>query len=184
MRRVVIVVCAALLFLPVAMKSRTSQEVTARPAFQVLSSGRVHIKVSGEVSHPGLYEMPANSLAISAIILAVPLRPLNKYMIIPEDGPLMNGSTVNVAVNSDGSHLIMQGHMTVAERMVLKIPLDIATMSEADFDRLPGIGPALAKRITEYRQNNGGILRVEDLAAIDGIGEKKYKRYRTYFQPP
>jgi competence protein ComEA len=71
--------------------------------------------------------------------------------------------------------------MPVPERMVLGIPLDISVMSEADFDRLPGIGPALARRIVEYRQNNGGILRVEDLAAVQGIGEKKFNKLRAYF---
>jgi competence protein ComEA len=55
-------------------------------------------------------------------------------------------------------------------------------LNEADFDRLPGVGPALAKRIVEYRQNNGGILRVEDLLAIEGIGEKKYQQLHGYFQ--
>jgi competence protein ComEA len=67
--------------------------------------------------------------------------------------------------------------------MVLGIPLDISSMSEADFDRLPGIGPALAKRIVTYRQLNGGNLRFNDLAAIEGMGEKKLELIRKFVQP-
>ncbi|MFZ2948585.1 MAG: hypothetical protein WA003_03775, partial [Desulfuromonadaceae bacterium] len=67
MRRVVMVVCAALLFVPVAIKSRTKQETPVRAAFRVLSSGKVSVKVSGEVLHSGIYEVPANSLAIDVI---------------------------------------------------------------------------------------------------------------------
>lgn len=94
---------------------------------------------------------------------------------------LRNGSAVTLSVQPGGSLLLAMGQMTVSERMVLGIPLDISTMSEADFIRLPGIGPALARRITVYRQSNDGILHVEDLVAIKGIGEKKYEMLRTYF---
>ena len=184
MRRVVMIVCAALLFVPVIMKSRTRQDIPAHTAFRALSSGRVSVKVSGDVLHPGIYTVPANSLAISVINMAEPLHPLKQLMIDPAARPLLNGSAVTLAVQPDGSHLLTADQLTAPERLVLGIPLDIAAMSEADFDRLPGIGPALARRIIEYRQNNDGILRVGDLIAIEGIGEKKYNKIRTYFQHP
>ncbi|GAC1471227.1 MAG: hypothetical protein PVSMB11_06990 [Desulfuromonadaceae bacterium] len=142
------------------------------------------VKVSGDVLHPGIYEVPANSLAVSVINMAVPLRPLKQCMINPASNSLLNGSAVKLAEQPDGSFLLTMDQMTVPERLVLGIPLDITAMSEADFDRLPGIGPALARRIVEHRQNNGGILRVCDLTAIVGIGEKKYKKIRAYFQHP
>ena len=183
MRRVVMIACAALLFVPVALKSRKSQDIPALTAFRALSSGRVSVKVSGDVVHPGVYEVPANSLAVSAIKMAEPLRPLEHCKIdATAVRPLMNGSAIILAAQPDGSLLLTGDHMTVPERMVLGVPLDITIMSEADFDRLPGIGPALAKRITEYRQKNGGILRVDSLTAVEGIGEKKYKMIRPYFQ--
>jgi competence protein ComEA len=182
MSRVVMIVCAALLFLPLFMKSRTSRDIPAHTAFRALSSGRVSVKVSGDVLHPGIYTVPANSLAVIVINMAVPLRPLKQVIIDPAATPLLNGSAVTLAVQPDGSLLLKMDKMTVSERLVLGIPLDIATMSEADFDRLPGIGPALARRIVEHRQNNGGNLRVGDLTMIEGIGEKKYKGIRYYFQ--
>jgi competence protein ComEA len=184
MRRFVMIVCAALLFVPVIMKSRTSQDIPAHTAFRALSSGRVSVKVSGDVLHPGIYTVPAKSLAASVINMAEPLRPLKQVIIDPATLPLLNGSAVMLAEQPDGSLLLKVDQMTVPERLVLGISLDIATMNEADFDRLPGIGPALARRIVEYSQNNGGILRVGDLTAVEGIGEKKYKLIRTYFQHP
>ncbi|MEI7817041.1 MAG: helix-hairpin-helix domain-containing protein, partial [Desulfuromonadales bacterium] len=82
---------------------------------------------------------------------------------------------------SERLQLMTLEQMTVSERLVLNIPLDISSMSEIDFDRLPGIGPSLANRIIMHRQNNGGILRLEDLVSIEGIGEKKYKNIKKYF---
>jgi competence protein ComEA len=61
------------------------------------------------------------------------------------------------------------------------IPLDITTISEADLDKVPGIGPALARRIVQYRQNNGGRMSVKDLLSVDGIGEKKSAALRKFF---
>lgn len=185
MRRVVIIACAALLCVPVALKSRKGRDIPPLTAFRILSSGRMSVKISGDVRHSGIYEVPANSLAASVINMAEPLRPLKQYMIHPSAArPLLNGSAVMLAVQPDGSLLLTMDNMAVPERLVLGIPLDISTMNEADFDRLPGIGPALAKRIVEYRQNNGGILRVDDLTAVDGIGENKYKMIRAFFQHP
>jgi competence protein ComEA len=183
MRRLVMVACAALLFVPVYIKSHTRQDVTtARMAFRALSSGRVTVKVSGKLHHPGIYVVSANTLAGSVIKMAGPLRPLKQHMNGTVAAlPLLNGSAVKLLEQPDGSLLLVVDQMTVSERMILGIPLDITTMGEADFERLPGIGPALARRITNYRHKNGGILRLGDLTAVDGIGEKKYKMIRHYF---
>jgi competence protein ComEA len=123
-------------------------------------------------------------MAESVIKLAEPACPLKQLVIDSAVRPLRDGSAVALAAQPGGSCLLMVDQMLVSERMILGIPLDISTMNEADFDRLPGIGPALAKRIVEYRQNNGGVLRVGDLTAIEGIGEKKFKKVQVYFQHP
>ncbi len=183
MRRVVVIMCAALLLVPLSIKNRMSQDIPAPAVFRVLSSGRITVKISGEVLHSGIYEVPANSLAESVINMAVPLRPLEQYKVSSSAGtPLHNGSAVELVVQPDGTSLLTAGRMTVAEQVVLGIPLDISSMSDADFDRLPGIGPVLAGRIVAYRQNNGGILHVKDLLGVKGIGEMKYQKLRNYFQ--
>jgi competence protein ComEA len=177
------VVCAALLLASAYMKSRTLQDIPERAAFSVLSSGRISVKISGNVRHPGVYDVPANSMASSVINMAVPLRQLEQSGASSLAlQPLRNGATVTVTAKPDGSNQVTVGGMTVPERLVLGIPLEIVAMTEADFDRLPGIGPALARRIVTFRQNNGGLLRVVDLQNVEGIGEKKYKMLQRYFQ--
>ena len=182
MWRVVMVACSALLFVPVSMKSRTSQEIPVRTAFSALSSNRIAVKLSGDLKHPGIYMVSANLMADTVIKMAEPLGPIKQgAAAIGAAQPLQNGTVLELVLQVDGSHVVTRKQMTVPERLVLKIPLDISLMNEADFDRLPGIGHAVAKRISEYRHNNGGILRVEDLAAVEGIGEKKYKMLRCFF---
>ena len=61
-------------------------------------------------------------------------------------------------------------------------PIDINRASVEDFTKLPGIGPALARRIVAFREKHGPFRRVEDLLAIRGIGHKKWKAIRAYLK--
>ena len=94
---------------------------------------------------------------------------------------VVNGTDINLKTDHNGTGRISVGQIPPVERMILGIPLEINSMSEADFDRLPGIGPVMARRIIEYRQKNGGKMRVEDLLAVEGVGEIKYKKLCKYF---
>ncbi len=66
--------------------------------------------------------------------------------------------------------------MKAAALLVLILNLNTATVKE--LEGLPGVGPVLAKRIVEFRQKRGGFKRVEELLAIPGISERKWKAIR------
>ena len=48
----------------------------------------------------------------------------------------------------------------------------------ADLQRLPGIGRVTADRIIEYREQNNGFGRIEDLMKVKGIGVKKFEKIK------
>ena len=66
--------------------------------------------------------------------------------------------------------------MKLAIILLLVINLNTATVQE--LRTLPGIGPVLAGRIVEFRDKRHGFKRVEELLAIPGISEKKWKAIR------
>ena len=60
--------------------------------------------------------------------------------------------------------------------------LDINRASASDFEKLPGIGPDLARRIVTYRKKHGPFRRAEDLLVIHGMGEKKWRAIKPFLR--
>ena len=58
--------------------------------------------------------------------------------------------------------------------------VDVNTADHAELGRLPEVGPALARRIVEYRAQHGEFQRVEDLAQVPGIGPKTIEAIKDY----
>lgn len=54
--------------------------------------------------------------------------------------------------------------------------VNVNTATEADLERLPGIGPVLARRIVQHRESRGLFRRLDDLLEVEGIGPKLFRR--------
>jgi competence ComEA-like helix-hairpin-helix protein len=59
-------------------------------------------------------------------------------------------------------------------------PIDINTATIEQLQQLPGIGPVMAKSIFDFRKKSGPFRRPEDLLAIRGISENRYKAIAPY----
>jgi len=181
-RRLIIILLAVAVAIPVVVKSRRSPDVSVPAAFSVTSSAQGYVRISGDVRHPGMYPLSAKKMTGDVIAMAVPLQPVT--VLEPagiEDVPLRSGESLQVLVRSRSTAFVTRGSIPAAERLVLGIPLDINAVSEAELDKVPGIGPALAGRIVQYRQNNGGSMSLQDLLMVEGVGEKKFATLKKYF---
>ena len=58
--------------------------------------------------------------------------------------------------------------------------ININTASAAELEELPGIGPALARAIIDYRTANGPFRTIEELALVRGISLQMVDRLRPY----
>nr|WP_276510245.1 helix-hairpin-helix domain-containing protein [Longimicrobium terrae] len=54
--------------------------------------------------------------------------------------------------------------------------LDLNTATAAELESLPGVGPALARRIVEFRQREGRFRSVAELDRVPGIGPSMLSR--------
>ena len=56
--------------------------------------------------------------------------------------------------------------------------VDLNSATEPELEALPGVGPAIAARIIEYREANGGFKKVEELMNVRGIGDRTFLTLR------
>jgi comEA protein len=71
-------------------------------------------------------------------------------------------------------------HMLYIEELTIQISVNAASSEE--LETLPGIGPALAARIIEYRHTHGNFERLEDLKNVRGIGKKLFAKIEPYLK--
>jgi competence protein ComEA len=54
--------------------------------------------------------------------------------------------------------------------------VNINTAGLAELELLPGIGPATAQKIIDYRQENGPFSTIDEVQNVSGIGPVKYEQ--------
>lgn len=131
----------------------------------------ITVYVSGAINHPGTVKLAEGSSVADAIahsggaLLTADLSKLNL------SEALKDGQQLNVP---EKPLKIINGEAMVGDTKHSKV--NINTADEKELDTLPGIGPAMAKAIIYYRNNNGGFKNIEELKNIKGIGDSKYKK--------
>jgi competence ComEA-like helix-hairpin-helix protein len=58
--------------------------------------------------------------------------------------------------------------------------IDINTATAKELQSLPGIGPAYAERIVEYRKEHGPFRNIQELTKVKGIGAGRLKKLKPY----
>lgn len=74
------------------------------------------------------------------------------------------------------------GHSHHSAKVKATEPVSLNSASEAELETLPGVGPATAQKILDYRQEHGGFRSVEEIMSVRGIGEKKFERMKPYLK--
>lgn len=137
------------------------------------------VDVRGAVNQPGVYTLPVGSRVQDALARAgdvtndADTRALNlarrlndgEQLYVPRQG---EATPVPPSASARGA--------PTATRVPSKININTATVDE--LDALPGIGPALAQRIVDYRTQNGDFKTIEDIKKVRGIGDALFNQIK------
>jgi len=157
---------------------------------EVVSSGEVQAKsvtlveektidivvyISGAVNKPGVYKASQNARVFEIVTMAGGLT------------PEADEAKINMAQSvKDGMHIHVMDKVALPSNTVsgntgtgkAGNKVNINTADKSQLDTLPGIGPAMAERIIEYRQTSGGFKDMDELKKVQGIGTSKFEKLK------
>jgi competence protein ComEA len=135
------------------------------------------VAAAGAVVSPGLYKLSAGSRVADVLNAA--------------GGPTPDADVdqLNLAMKvSDGDRVYVPrkgetpppaaGVVGGATGSAADAPVNLNTATLEQLDGLPGVGPATAQAILDYRKQHGRFRSVQDLLQVGGIGPSKLEKLR------
>jgi len=149
---------------PVGAPQNAVATVAAGPSMAGSASPEwLIVAVSGRVARPGLVRLPAGSRVADAIAAAGGVLPGTDISSLNLARKVVDGELIAVGIPAP----LDPGGAAPG-------PINLNTATLAQLDTLPGVGPTLAQRIIDFRQDHGGFHSVAELQQVVGIGESRY----------
>jgi competence protein ComEA len=159
----------------------------------------IKVHITGEVIWPGLYELRAGSRTQDAIRaahgptyeadlarvnLAAPLRDGDRItvpkIVVPEPSFRPEAAVPAPARPGRGGAAERTGGAVAPSAGEPGQTVKVNTATAADLERLPGVGPVLARRIVEHREAKGLFRQLDDLLQVKGIGPRLLARLKPH----
>lgn len=146
----------------------------------LLSDQKITIELTGEVYRQGLFtyrQRPTIQQVIQDGGGTVSTRSLSwpeKIKVLTQD------TSLSFYRNEAGGVFLQPGPLSIKALWILGRPIPLNRAAAEDLDRLPGIGPGLARRIVAYRETRGGFSSLDELKEVSGIKEKTFEKIKGY----
>lgn len=157
-------------------------------------SGQIVVDVDGAVAHPGLYKLPPDSRVQAALAAAGGLSPQADAHRINRAAKLHDGQKLYVLSQGESTPPLAASSGQGCEGQACTSAdggvagsdaegqgfVNINTANAAQLTQLPGVGPAIAQKIIDYRTANGPFTSVDDLTKVPGIGAAKLAQIKSH----
>ncbi|MEH7399831.1 helix-hairpin-helix domain-containing protein [Gottfriedia acidiceleris] len=136
------------------------------------------VDVKGAIQKPGVIQCNEGERVFDVIRLAGGFKEkadVNKVNLAEK---IVDEMVIYVPFNgeeTDQTIITNRGDETKQNEMI-----DINHASQSDLEKIPGVGPAKAKNILEYIDQNGPFTSVEQLESVNGIGKKSLEKMTPY----
>ena len=141
------------------------------------------VQVSGLVRRPGVYRVRPGARVFELIRLAGGVRSGGDAQALQLAARLVDGVRIEVPRAPGRRAAAGEPATGPTGDGGASGPLSLASATAEQLERLDGIGPALARRIVEWREGNGGFSSVADLDRVPGIGPAKFAAIKDEVVP-
>lgn len=148
--------------------SETKEEVSK-------ASKTIVVDIKGQVNKPGVYQLAKDARVQDLVHLAGGTTKAANVKQLNLAAKLKDEESIYVAKNGEEST-----EKGAANEREDSEGVNINTSSLQELQAIPGVGPAKAAAIIEYREANGLFQKVTDLKNIAGFGEKTIERLKNY----
>lgn len=184
---IALISCGGIFYNQFASHEKADEITTTDIAEHMPVNDEVTVYVSGEVNSPGVITLD-NSCRIKDAITAcgdfTPLADKNSVNLAQKltDGMQIKVSALsqNQSDKTDYDAILNEGTNNKSTQDTTMV--NINTASKEELDTLPGVGPATADKIIEYRETNGQFNSIEDIKNVRGIGEAKFSKMQSRIQ--
>lgn len=166
---------------PVEASLPRARAATAAPTSDTSSpsSEPVVVAAAGAVVHPGVYKVAAGSRVIDVIAAAGGASADADLDRVNLAAKVTDGQRVYVPRKGEaGDPGAVTGDASSGDSASAVV--DLNTASQEQLEALPGVGPATAKAILDYRTQHGRFRSVNELLNVRGIGESKMAQLRPH----
>ena len=150
-----------------------------------LPAAEIYVDVGGAVASPGVVVLPEGSRIFQALEAAggVLSQGVTRYLnlaavcedggkiYVPEEAELEEADS-GVGQTAAGQTGLMGQDAGISASGQTSEKVNINLADSAALQTLSGIGPSMAQRIIDYRNQNGRFAEAHDLTKVSGIGEK------------
>lgn len=165
-----------LLFEDSKITNNITNEITNEEVNYKEEENSIIVHITGEVVNPGIVKLKENARVYDAIEKAGGKTEMADISKVNLAYILEDGSKIYIPSVEDKEDIAQSE--TNQEKKVLRV--NINTAKQTELQQLPGIGEAMAKRIVDYRKENGKFSSVEELKKVSGIGDSKFKDLKEY----
>jgi competence protein ComEA len=149
-----------------------------RTAHAAAASSKFVVDVAGAVRRPGLHELAPGTRIADAVAAAGGATAKADITAVNLAAPIADGEQIVVPVRGSGAAGASSGAAPSPTA-----PLDLNSASLEQLDALPGIGPATAQKILDYRQAHGSFHSIAELDAVPGIGQGRIEQLKGLVLP-